>query len=110
MAITAKPYWRGFYFVGCCNCRQISPRYFAIERSGIAKKQNGVSHRLKKRWDIAAYFFKCFLNYINLKKYAAMAAVFVLLLSRFGLSSKTLRVIKKKPRWAKTKEALLTNA
>ena len=46
---------------------------------------------------IAAYFFKCFLNYINLKKYAAMAAVFVLLLSRFGLSSKTLCVIKKSP-------------
>ena len=39
-----------------------------------------------------------------------MAAVFVLLLSRFGLSSKTLSVIKKKPRRANTKEALHTNA
>ena len=58
---------------------------------------------------IAAYFFKCFLNYINLKKYAAMAAVFVLLLSRFGLSSKTLSVIKKSPEGLKTKEALHTN-
>ena len=39
-----------------------------------------------------------------------MAAVFVLLLSRFGLSSKTLSVIKKSPEGLKTKEALHTNA
>jgi len=68
MTITAKPYWRGFYCVGCCNRRQISPRYFAIERSGIAKKQKGVSHHIMKPWLIAAYFFKSIGRCVGFKK------------------------------------------